>query len=124
MAEFRMMARKLLGVSLVRKQVIITVAVSFVALAAVIAIQTVDRVRDTYALQETSEVAMSALLAEQIAGAVKWEKVGVIEATYAPIAANPENSLAALTVFDAAGKPLAMYKSDTLPTYDLARAPI
>ncbi|HEY7690661.1 MAG TPA: HAMP domain-containing protein, partial [Dongiaceae bacterium] len=117
------MISRFLGASLVRKQVVITVAVSFVTLAAVIAIQTIDRGRDTYALQETSEVAVTTLLAEQIAGAVKWEKVGVIEATYAPIIANPENSLAALTAFDAAGKPLAMYKSDSLPTYDLSQAP-
>jgi methyl-accepting chemotaxis protein len=121
MAGFPMM--KLLGVSLVRKQVVITVAVSFVALAAVIAIQTIDRVRDSYALQETSEVAMSTLLAEQIAGAVKWEKAEVIQATFAPIIANPENNLAALIAFDLAGKPLVAYQSDRLPAYDLSRAP-
>jgi methyl-accepting chemotaxis protein len=123
MAGIRMMARKLLGVSLVRKQVVITVAVSFVTLAAVIAIQAIDRVRDTYALQETSEVAMSTLLAEQIAGAVKWEKADVIQATFAPIVANPENNLAALTAFDLTGKPLAAYQSDRLPAYDLSQAP-
>jgi hypothetical protein len=67
------LARRLLGVSLVRKQLVITVAVSFVTLAALIAMQTIDRARDTYELQEANEVSTSALLADQIAGALKWE---------------------------------------------------
>jgi methyl-accepting chemotaxis protein len=116
-------ARRLFGVSLVRKQLVITVAVSFVTLAALIALQTVDRARDTYALQESSEASLSALLAGQIAGALKWEKADVIEATFAPIVANPDNNLAALMAFDKSGKALVTYRSDRLPAYDLSNVP-
>ena len=90
------LARRLLGVSLVRKQLVITVAVSFVTLAALIALQTIDRARDTYELQEANEVSTSALLADQIAGALKWEKADVIQSTFAPIVANPDNNMASI----------------------------
>ena len=117
------LARRLLGVSLVRKQLVITIAVSFVTLAALIAMQTVDRARDTYALQEGNEVSTSALLADQIAGALKWEKADVIQSTFAPIVANPENNMASLSAFDMAGKALVAYRSDKLPAFDLTDAP-
>jgi methyl-accepting chemotaxis protein len=117
------LARRLFGVSLVRKQLVITIAVSFVTLAALIAMQTIDRARDTYALQEANEVSTSALLADQIAGALKWEKADVIQSTFAPIVANPENNMAALSAFDMAGKALVAYRSDKLPAFDLSDAP-
>ena len=117
------LARRLLGVSLVRKQLVITVAVSFVTLAALIAMQTIDRARDTYELQEANEVSTSALLADQIAGALKWEKADVIQSTFAPIVANPDNNMASLSAFDMAGKALVAYRSDKLPAFDLSDAP-
>jgi methyl-accepting chemotaxis protein len=88
----------------------------------VVALQAYDRVRDTYALQDRHDLAVSTLLAGQIGGGVRWGKADVIEAVFDPITVQEGSNLASLIVLDAAGKPLVRYDSATLTAFDLEQA--
>jgi methyl-accepting chemotaxis protein len=88
----------------------------------VVSLQAFDRVRDTYALQDRNDLAVSALLAGQIGGGLRWGKAEVVEAVFAPIATQADGTLAALVAFDAADKALVRYDSAALADFDLEEA--
>jgi len=62
---------------------------------------------------------ISALLAKQASGAMRWKKVKLIQDVYQHIANAKDSTLANLTVFDVDGKVIVDYASKTLPIYDL-----
>ncbi|WAP70712.1 methyl-accepting chemotaxis protein [Jiella pelagia] len=54
------------------------------------------------------------LLADQMAGGVKWGKADVVEAVYADLVEEAENTLSDILVVDRDSKPLTSYKSGAL----------
>lgn len=69
---------------------------------------------------EQSSASITELLASQISGALRWKKADVIARAYDNFATNPDTGLAAFVAFDATGKPVDSFNSDTLAPYDLA----
>ncbi|TFF19207.1 methyl-accepting chemotaxis protein [Jiella endophytica] len=55
------------------------------------------------------------LMADQMAGGVKWGKAEVVEAVYADLIESPTNALSNVLVLDREGKPLTSFASPKLP---------
>ncbi len=68
-------------------------------------------------------VAVTNLLATQLAGGIKWEKPGRIEASYADLVGRDDSAVASVMTWDASGERLTSYKSPGLEPYDLSGTP-
>ncbi|MGH6930704.1 MAG: methyl-accepting chemotaxis protein, partial [Dongiaceae bacterium] len=105
-----------------RRVVALAATIATLTCMIVVSLQALDRLRDTYALQDRNDLAVSALLAGQIGGGVRWGKADVVEAVFAPIAMQEDATLASLVAFDAAEKALVRYDSTDLAGFDLEPA--
>ena len=105
-----------------RRVVALAAAIATLTCTIVVSLQAFDRLGDTYALQDRNDLAVSALLAGQVGGGLRWSKADVVEAVFAPIATQEDGTLAALIAFDAADKALVRYDSKALAGFDLEQA--
>ncbi|WP_245515113.1 methyl-accepting chemotaxis protein [Jiella endophytica] len=106
-------AGKTLSLSL--KAALVTAVPIVVGIIVLVAVQMQQMQAMLYQTAKTKASIETDLMADQMAGGVKWGKAEVVEAVYADLIESPTNALSNVLVLDREGKPLTSFASPKLP---------
>ena len=102
--------------SLSLKAAIVTAVPVLLGIVAIVAVELWQLRAMLHAAAEEQATVATGLMAEQMAGGVKWGKAEVVEGVYAELVKAPGNDLSDILVLGREGKPLVSYASSTLPS--------
>ncbi|MEH6633666.1 MAG: HAMP domain-containing methyl-accepting chemotaxis protein [Halopseudomonas aestusnigri] len=104
----------------------VTTAIAFLVtliFAAIIIFQIVSESERTNGRLESSNIAITELLASQIGGGIKFKKTASIEAAYQKLSSEENSSIASIFTLTKDGELVTEYQSKILPNFDLKKLP-
>ncbi|MAZ03003.1 MAG: chemotaxis protein [Sneathiella sp.] len=103
-----------------RKILLVVFATTLMGLSLLVFLGLQNQRQDLENLAISNNLTITNLMAEQLSGALKWKKPDKIAEVYHELVGNEDSVLADIVTFDSDGNVVTEYKSDSLPTVDIA----